>query len=317
MFTKFWDKLAEGLAGQWTAQRLGPALAFWGGGLLAWGWEHDWTLLERRLAGMHSMPSYIALATGALILLSASSEVVAWFQGRVIRITEGYWPWPFAGLRFRLTRFEENRVAALEKEWEMLEDIPPDLRTDWERDRIAGLDAKLAAYPPDPRDRMPTTLGNLMRAAETYPMVRYGMPLNVCWPRLWLLLPKEAQQAIGEAREDLNAAARLFIWAGLFGVWTVWAWWAAPISLIVWVSAYWRMLRAVGLYGDLLRSAFDLHRFKLYESLKWPLPPTMKEEEDHGLRLSEYLFRGTITRNIRYLPEETTPVPKPPIGKQS
>ena len=36
MGTKFWDELTEGLAGQWTAQKLGPALAFWGGGLLAW-----------------------------------------------------------------------------------------------------------------------------------------------------------------------------------------------------------------------------------------------------------------------------------------
>ena len=62
MATKFWDELAKGLAGQWTAQKLGPALAFWGGGLLAWAWRFGWKPLIDWLVALNSLAAYVALA---------------------------------------------------------------------------------------------------------------------------------------------------------------------------------------------------------------------------------------------------------------
>ena len=78
---------------------------------------------------------------------------------------------------------------------------------------------------------MPTPLGNLLRAAEEYPYLHYGLITSICWPRLWLLLPPETQTAVSSARQRLERAAQLALWGLLFLVWTAWAWWAALIAL--------------------------------------------------------------------------------------
>jgi hypothetical protein len=184
--TKFWDKLAEGLAGQWTAQKLGLALAFWGGGLLAWAWRYGWQPLVDWLVALDSLAAYVALAVGGLLLLTASSAGATWLQLTILRLVEGYWPWPFRGLRFALARRVEERLQPKENRWQELADKAQEQRSAEEQDEYARLDAELSSMPVDPRHLMPTRLGNLLRAAEEYPRVRYGLATSVCWPRLWL-----------------------------------------------------------------------------------------------------------------------------------
>jgi hypothetical protein len=140
---------------------------------------------------------------------------------------------------------------------------------------------------------MPTLLGNLLRAAEEHAWVRYGLEAGVCWPRLWFLLPKDVREEIAAARSRLNETTRWFGWGLLFVVWTVWAWWAAPVGLLIAGLAWQGMTRAALVYGDLVRAAFDLYHPLLFEHLGWPKP---KGPED-GRRLTEYLARG-----IRPLP---------------
>ncbi len=304
MFTKFWDKLAEGLAGRWTAQALGPALAFWGGGLLAWVWRYGWPPLINRLVALNNTAAYIALAVGGLLLLAASSAAVTWLQLSVLRLAEGYWPGPLRRLRFALARRLEKRLQAQDERWQELADIAPEQRTAEQQAEYARLDAELARYPVDPRRLMPTRLGNLLRAAEEYPQVRYGLTMSVCWPRLWLLLPKETQETLTGTRGQLNSATRLLAWSILFAVWTVWAWWAALVAAVAAVAAYWGMLNAAGVYGDLLRAAVDLHRLALYEELRWPLPSGPADEPLHGRQLSEYLFRGTGSDDLQFSPPQ-------------
>ena len=62
MFTKFWKELGEELAGRWASQTLGPMLAFWGGGVLAWIWQNDWNWqqVERKLAEINTPAAYVA-----------------------------------------------------------------------------------------------------------------------------------------------------------------------------------------------------------------------------------------------------------------
>lgn len=300
MVTKFWDKLAEGLAGQWTAQALGPALAFWGGGLLAWAWCYGWQPLFNWLVALNNTAAYIALAVGGLMLLAASSAAVTWLQLSVLRLAEGYWPGPFRRLRFALARRLEKRLQAQDERWQELADLEPEQRSAEQQTEYACLDAELVHYPVDPRRLMPTRLGNLLQAAEEYPQVRYGLTMSVCWPRLWLLLSEEAQETLASARERLNGATRFLVWSVLFAVWTVWAWWAAPVAVVAAVPAYWGMFSAAGVYGDLLRAAVDLHRFALYEELRQPLPSGPADEPVHGRQLSEYLFRGTGSEAVQF-----------------
>lgn len=302
MFTKFWDKLAEGLAGRWTAQALGPALAFWGGSLLAWASHpcHDWRQLTDWLITLDHPAAYIALAVGGLFLLTASSAAMNWLQLPVLRFLEGYWPGPLRGLRFKLARRFEKRLQQKEERWQQLADLDPSKRTTIQQSDYANLDAELAHYPLDPRRLMPTKLGNLLRSAEEYPRVRYGLAISVCWPRLWLLLPKDTQTTLAEARQKLDGAIRFLVWSLLFAIWTIWAWWAIPIAIVGAAAAYWGALTAAGTYGDLLRAAFDLHHSALYKQMRWPLPATPANETTCGQQLSEYLFRGTGSDDVEF-----------------
>jgi len=302
MFTKFWDKLAEGLAGRWTVQTLGPALAFWGGGILALVWHsgQSWQEITDRLETLDNTASYIALAVGGLLVLTTSSAVMTWLQLPALRLLEGYWPWQFRKLGFRLARHVEKRLQNKRDRWQQLADIERQERTAEQQSEYARLDAELAYYPVDQRHLMPTKLGNILRAAEEYPQMRYGLAMGVCWSRLWLVMSEGTQEALTQARQRLNSAVRLFVWGLLFAVWTAWAWWALLAAVVVALAAYWGMLQAAGIYGDLLRSAFDLHRFALYEQVRLPLPSTPADEEITGGRLSEYLFRGTGSDSAQF-----------------
>lgn len=302
MFTKFWEKLAEGIAGQWTAQALAPALVFWGGGLVAWASRFGWDRLTEWVESIDSTPIYIALSVGGLVLLAASTALVEWLQLTALRLAEGYWPGPLRRFRFALAGRVENKLREQEQRWQALAAVNPLQRNAAQQAEFSELDAKLAHYPVDPRHLMPTRLGNVLRAAEKYPWVRYGLATSVCWPRLWLVLPKETQETLGQARARLNSAARFLVWSVLFVLWTVLAWWAALAGIVAAVAAYRAMLGAAGTYGDLLRGAFDLHRFALYEGLRWPPPIGPHAEEIHGQRLTEYLFRGTGAQGIPFTP---------------
>jgi hypothetical protein len=154
------------------------------------------------------------------------------------------------------------------------------------------LDAEVARLPIDPQIAMPTLLGNLLRSAEEYPKVRYGLSALPCWPRLYHLLPDILRQSITNERRRLNESSRLFAWCVLFQIWLFWGWWWALVAMPIAWSAYRGMVSAAVLYGDTIRTAFDLHRFDLYRGLSWPLPKCPADEENSGKELSLYLFRG-------------------------
>ncbi|MEH1920870.1 hypothetical protein [Nostoc sp.] len=148
-------------------------------------------------------------------------------------------------------------------------------------------------YRPLDNQLMPTRLGNILRAAEQRPLEKYGLDAIVCWSRLWLLLSDAVKKDLQEARADLNAAIRIWLWSLLFILWTIWAWWAAPVGIISAIFAYYYWaVDAARNYGELIEATFDLHRHLLYQSLRWNLPPDPNEERRVGRQLTEYLWRG-------------------------
>lgn len=301
MFIKFWDKLSEGLGQKWATQKMGFALAFWVGGALSWIACHDLGAITAKLTALDSTPIYIAMAVGGLMLLAASAAVVEWLERPLIRLLEGYWPGQFRRWRFKLAKRLEEQLKEKDARWSELEPlVQSGASSPEQQEEYARLDDLLTRYPQNPANLMPTTLGNLLRAAEDYPIVRYGLSITVCWPRLWLVLPAETRDALSKTREQLNAAARMALWGVLFFTWMIWSKWAALPAVVLIVSGYLRMIGAAGLYGDLLRATFDLHRFALYESLHWPLPTDPESEIAAGSALTEYLFRGTGGGSVRF-----------------
>ena len=290
MIEGLWENIGQALAKEWTARMLTPAFAFWGGGLLAWAFRYGWGDLAAWWSA-RSAPEQAALLVGGLLLVAFSAVVMEQAQDRLLRWAEGYGPQPLWPLRFALARRWEKKAQRMEERWQELAERcggDPERLSPPERAEYARLDAFRLRLPVDPGRMMPTLLGNLLRAAEEHAWVRYGLEAGVCWPRLWFLLPRDVREEIAAARSRLNEATRWFGWGLLFVVWTVWAWWAAPVGLLIAGLAWQGMTRAALVYGDLVRAAFDLYHPLLFEHLGWPKP---KGPED-GRRLTEYLARG-------------------------
>jgi hypothetical protein len=297
-----WAAVGGGLAERWLVLVLTPAFAFWGGGVVAWvwsrGWHEGWAELGDRIAGLSSAEQ-LALAIGAFIGVTVTGVAVQRATLPVLRALEGYWPARLDALRARVISLRSGRIARMRRTRDELAAKVEERRaTADEQRRHLALERRLRRIPAEanedaPTRRMPTALGNILRAAESWPADKYGLDPVKCWPRLWLLLPETARSELATARATLDSSANLLVWAVLFVVWTVWAWWALPVGLVIAVAGYRLVLGSAAVYGDLLESAFDVHRRLLYEALDWPLPRTPAEERALGEALTEYLWRGS------------------------
>ncbi|PSB24757.1 hypothetical protein [Stenomitos frigidus] len=293
MPTKFLESLGGKLAEQWAANLLTPAFIFWSGGLAAWIDKFGWNRLQQWFTQLDE-PLQIAVLVSSLLLVAATAFAIQRFDLTVLRFFEGYWPTWMNFLRRRLLAQQRQRVNRLNTRWQALAaQRDQEGLTAEEVDEFVAIDWRLRQVPAQPDRMMPTSLGNLLRAAESQPRDKYGLDAIICWPRLWLVLPEAIKQNLQETRAELNTAARVWLWGILFLIWAVWAWWAIPVALLVAWFAYGWMLGAAATYGDLLESAFDLHRLDLYQALHLPPPSSPAEERPLGRQLTEYLWRGS------------------------
>jgi hypothetical protein len=168
---------------------------------------------------------------------------------------------------------KKNRVK-----WESLMDkLAQGTISSTERRELARLEINGHYVPAQADDYMPTSLGNVLKAAESIPFHKYGLDAVICWPRLWLLLPKETREILGAARQSLDKMVELWSWA-------------IVISLGWMIIAYLLSVQAARTYVDLIESAFDLHRWSLYESVRWDVPRCSGSEEIVlGKKLTEFL----------------------------
>ena len=297
-----WAELGSGIAERWLVLILTPAFAFWGGGVVAWawsrGWHAGWVELGDKITAM-SAAEQIALAIGTFIGVTVTGIAVQRATLPVLRLLEGYWPSWLDPLRARVVSRRSRRITRLRRERdELAEKVQERKASTDQRRRHLALERRLRRIPTEadedtPTRRMPTALGNILRAAESWPVDKYGLDPVKCWPRLWLLLPETARSELATARASLDSSANFTVWAALFVVWTVLAWWALPAGLILAVAGYRLVLGRAAIYADLLESSFDVHRRLLYQALAWPLPANPAEERALGAALTEYLWRGS------------------------
>jgi len=76
--------------------------------------------------------------------------------------------------------------------------------------------------------------------------------------------------------------------------------WAVPVGLLLTLLSYRWMLQAAEIYGELIESAFDIHRILLYKSLRWHLPENPADEHKQGKIITAYLFRGSDTTEPKF-----------------
>jgi hypothetical protein len=56
-------------------------------------------------------------------------------------------------------------------------------------------------------------------------------------------------------------------------------------------SSYLAAVTAAGVFGELVRSSYDLFRGDLLAKLGWPMPPTLPRERQLWLALGQQLYR--------------------------
>ena len=308
MLGKFWEGVGGKLADRWAAVAA-PALVFWLGGLLAWAYSHGGlSYLATITSWMNRQTSVAQLAVvlAGLLAVAGSGLIVARLTFPALRLLEGYWPAWLGGLRRRLLARVERQAAADDAAWRELAPHVIGPQPDATADQLAAfarLDQRRRRRPNVSSRYLPTRIGNILRAAETWPADKYGLDTVVVWPRLWLLLPDNSRHELLTARDALDSAVAAVMWGLLFCVFSIWTPLAIPIGLAVAAIAvvFWVPNRAE-VFGDLLEAAYDLHRIALYRQLRWPLPTDPKQEHSQGKKLTSYLWRGTDDPDPTFTP---------------
>lgn len=313
MLLKFWEGIGSGLADQFLGRLFTPALLFWATGAVAWlfsslgpgGGGRGLALLRNAATGLEGVSGTLQLAVlvGAAFLLVASALAAEQLTLPLLRVLEGYY-WPPHLARRRRSHHADRRTR-LRRRWTELvkeanlDDLPPETAIE-----LSDIEQSLRRVPASPQLVMPTRLGNILRASEERPGVRYGLDVAVCWPMLWLLLDKDTRREVTSARNAVNGSVTLLLWAVLSMVWIPLAWWVAPIAVVVSLAVYYvPILSSAQVYGDLMASVFDLHRTDLYDALRWPLPAAPASEPEAGRALTAYLWRGIAPAGTKFSEE--------------
>ncbi|HLM89368.1 MAG TPA: hypothetical protein VK284_10115 [Streptosporangiaceae bacterium] len=309
MLGKFWEAVSGRLADRW-ATVAAPALVFWLGGLLAWAYHrgglHELSVLTGWLDRQTNVTQLAVLLT-VLLAVFASGVIVDRLTTPMLRLLEGYWPSWLGRLRSRLIKRIQDQAIKDDIAWqELARHMQPSAQATATAEQLATfarLDQKQRRRPATPNRYLPTKVGNILRAGETWPAVKYGLDAVAVWPRLWLMLSDSTRRELIAARAALDSAVAAAIWGLLFSVFTVWAPLALPLGLGVAAVAVtvWAPPRAE-IFADLIEAAYDLHRTALYQQLRWPYPTNPKQEHRQGQQLTAYLWRGSEDPDPTFTP---------------
>jgi len=253
---------------------------------------------------------------GGIVLLAANRDLY--------RLMEGY------GKYNPLKLFgwmETRRYRGLVKELETMNDeygelnrskkeIPVELRT-----RRNEVMRQLAEEFPDKEEYLlPTPFGNVLRSFEIYPRVMYGFEAIDGWGRLLSVIPKDYLELIDAARAQVDFWVNLgvvFILLQIeyivlaFMTGTPLQWWVVLLFIVLGTIAPLRATSAASEWGDFVKSAFDVYRFKLLESLGMDIPKSREEEKVIWTKYSQAI----IYRIPEVLPALKKPEIKPATKK--
>jgi type IV secretory pathway VirB2 component (pilin) len=262
--------LGSKLAERWLTALLLPGVVFVAVTAVAVRLGHrNWAryeLLTTAVDGFAASPA--ARSTGATLLLAvaavaaavAASAAAQGLGQAVVRVWTG--PWGRLGRPLVRRHRRRRQRAAARYEQALLakarairahppvppEELPDTAALAAARDRIALTEPAL-----------PTWMGNRMLAAGERIRRAYDVDLATAWPHLWLVVPEESRQAVGQAQAEFAAAARTAAWGLMYLVVGVWWWPAAVIGVAVIGYGWWQGRRGVDRLAQLVESLVDLN----------------------------------------------------------
>ncbi|MET7332144.1 hypothetical protein [Nonomuraea sp. NPDC005650] len=265
-----------------------------------------WTETLRWWSGLNA-ESRVLLTLLALVLVLLSAQLFAARLPALIKRYQGEWRDLPGGERLagRLTR--RHRVFFL-----------------W----LTEEDDRWASYPVSERQLMPTTFGNILRGAAEHSADRYRLDSSTAWPRLYPVLPEAFRQAFALATADLELAITISalggafaVVGGLLGAFLL-PWYGVLLCLsggllVAW-GGYRAAIRAAEPYGQLYRSAFDVHRWLLLDAIGLDRPADFDAELKQWTALDQMWMRGSVsTDRAAHLGYPKGPPPAPDTGEPS
>ncbi|WP_194817907.1 hypothetical protein [Nocardia sp. XZ_19_385] len=216
-------------------------------------------------------------------------------QKAILRVLEGYY-WPKSLASRRVRRFCEKK-ANLEKPLTAREHDSP--YTEAEIIQIGRTVQRLQRYFPPNEEIRPTTLGNVLAAAESSAGSAYGFGAVAAWPRLYAVLGDRMRIIVDDARGQLDVSARMVMTGATATIASAAllagsGWWAclALAPAVVGVVAYAAAIQSALTYGETLHVAFDMHRFDLLNTLRIPLPIDIESEREINSAWSRVWIQG-------------------------
>ena len=322
MFSTFLQTISGFFNKRFILSAFFPSLAF--GGLCL--------LIHTGLQGPRAaIESWTALPPEWRIVLTvaffAASLLVAYlleaFSGSLTRLYEGYWQdirllnwWRQSRRCFYQRRWDylEGKSGELEEQIRSVEREPPAEETDAQKQarlaEVAELYTELGRYERERRLSYPwkremvmsTRLGNIMRAAEAYPLRLYNLDAVVIWPRLQSVLPESFASGLQDAKATLDLLLNLVTLSIPFTLaWQLylaltsrrWGWFLiVGLGWIVAILAYQAALGAAQAYGELIKAAHDLYRWDLLSALHLKKPASYSEERELWEVVTNLLYRS-------------------------
>jgi hypothetical protein len=181
------------------------------------------------------------------------------------------------------------------------------IRTEVLGEYTTEMEALRHKYPPT-RWVMPTRLGNAIRSFYYYPKREYGIDAIEMWPRLVLQIDKDYAAIVDDAKTSFDFFINCTLLSGLLAtafllvavlnpasLGTKFALLAIAIRVVVFAalaySLYQVSIARAREWGKMVKSAFDLYRWKLLDQLGYKQQlHTRKDERD----LWEEISRQTI-----------------------
>jgi hypothetical protein len=248
----------------------------------------------------------------------------------VIRLYEGY-PWQSSWIgvlcanrrKGRLIRAKllRERVRKLRKEIRLNEsflhaanmDLSGVIAAQRELDRLVNF-----SYPDRNESVLPTGLGNVIRAFETYPRRQYGASAIALWPRLAGVLDGAVAQSLDSAKTAFDfmihsaflsgVLMALELAAGLYwktplvyGLSEAWIGWTVIFGVLSFLFYLAAMNRAQE-WGTQVVSAFDLYRHTLLKKLGYELSLSGVTDERRVWDILSYKFAFPDDKSYPDLP---------------
>jgi hypothetical protein len=270
----------------------------------------------------------LLVGTTTLGLLSWVGGIVLLALNRdLYRIMEGYRKYNPLKL---FGWMEKRRYRRLVHELERLDDefrecinskteFPAKSRT-----RRNELMRQLAEEFPDKEEYLlPTPFGNVLRSFEVYPRYMYGFEAIDGWGRLLAVIPNDYLELIDAARSQVDFWLNLgiiFILLQIeyivlaFMTGTPLQWWVVLLFILLGTIAPMRATSAAREWGDFVKSAFDVYRFKLLESLGIDLPTSREEERKLWTKYSQAIIYR-LPETLPDLKKGTTNLKKSSVKK--